>query len=433
MRSKIQYLPMTILIVVGVLVWVFMASDAIAWYPATYAESAHGDPTSGVNRSGTECPTGDCAHCHDTFDESICGVKELMLFAPMYPIGQTYNFCFQCHASNGAAQQVTNYDYGATFGGGEAMSDNIKDAFNFGPPNQAADGTTGSSHNLMKVRNWWKAVGGSGWMTDDTNACLACHDPHIAQKNWEVTLNPQLGGILTAIRHPSAIDAGKRGNLWGDESGTGDHEVQSELFYGVYQAPLHHASGYEPDGSASQPAGGWGANMPNYNLFCWGCHSYEIPAVATDAEPSWINPSNPKGLWAIDWSPSGNDHGAHAASPNTDTYNCACDEFPNGEYGSLKPPYDNPDANYVLACTDCHEPHGSESAFLLRTVVNGQPVTPIKQWLGTMESEGKWEFCTACHNLNIPCGPHQCVDELGAPLDCRNFGCGQCHLHSNWL
>ncbi|MBW1744697.1 MAG: hypothetical protein JRJ47_14920 [Deltaproteobacteria bacterium] len=70
-------MPTKILIVVGVLVWVFMASDAIAWYPATYAESAHGDPTSGVNRSGTECPTGtpcptgDCAHCHDTFEAYV--------------------------------------------------------------------------------------------------------------------------------------------------------------------------------------------------------------------------------------------------------------------------------------------------------------------------------------------------------------------------
>jgi len=119
-RYKKKCLPSTILTVVGAFVWVFMASDAIAWYPATYAASAHGDPISGVNRSTATCEnwpdetcvTGSCARCHDTFDPNICenDPNGLMLFAPNNPTSQTDNFClFQCHKSDGAAQQVTNY------------------------------------------------------------------------------------------------------------------------------------------------------------------------------------------------------------------------------------------------------------------------------------------------------------------------------------
>ncbi len=52
-RCKTQYLPAIIFIVVGVLVWVFTHSDVIAYYGATYTDSAHGDPTFGVNRSTT--------------------------------------------------------------------------------------------------------------------------------------------------------------------------------------------------------------------------------------------------------------------------------------------------------------------------------------------------------------------------------------------
>jgi hypothetical protein len=100
----------------------------------------------------------------------------------------------------------------------------------------------------------------------------------------------------------------------------------------------------------------------------------------------------------------------------------------------LKPPYNDPDANYCLSCTDCHEPHGSEGAFLLRTVVNGQQVPPIEQWLGTMDSSAMWDFCAACHDLTVPCGPHQCdnIPDNGLP-DCKDFGCAYCHDHSNYL
>jgi hypothetical protein len=164
-RSRIHKFSAILLIVVGALVWVFVGMDAHAYYHAKYSESAHGDPTYGVNRSsatcedwpGGACETGSCAHCHDTFDHYLCGddPNGLMLFAPNNPTSQTDNICFQCHKGGGSVQVggVINNDYGSEFGGGTANFTNIKDAFasgyNGGDPEEG-----GSSHNLLKMRNW---------------------------------------------------------------------------------------------------------------------------------------------------------------------------------------------------------------------------------------------------------------------------------------
>ncbi|MDY6988031.1 MAG: cytochrome c3 family protein [Thermodesulfobacteriota bacterium] len=433
-----QYLFTTVLIVLGVLAGVFTHSDVVAYQPATYADSAHGNSLDGVNRSsatcdnwpGGECVPGSCAHCHDTFDPDICGndLNGLMLFAPRNPTSQTDNFCFQCHCdpSNPDQKQVEmvpNKDYGATFGGGPAMSENIQDAFNFGPPNQSW--TTGSSHNLLFVRNWTKTKPPGDWISNDTNACLVCHDPHLSQKNDTVEPTAQ-GGIMTAIRRPQAPSSGTNqpGNLWGDESGNFELLAEDQV---VYQAPYHG----DPVNGLFEPARNStsdGSNLPNFVRFCayQSCHGVPIPHAATDADPNSIGDPEGRDLRAIDWTSSGSVHGALAGSPKVVG-------DPPCSYGSLKPPYNDPDANYVLACTDCHEPHGSESAFLLRRVVNGQEVPAIQQWIGTMDSAATWDFCAACHDLNVPCGPHQCDNEPGGFPDCSEFGCGYCHDHSNYL
>ena len=93
----------TFLVVVAVLMWVFGAPHVAT--AETYADSAHGSYSDGVNRSGT--PTdplryhvGSCAHCHDTFDSDICGndTYGLMLFASNdnpTATPQSDNFCYE--------------------------------------------------------------------------------------------------------------------------------------------------------------------------------------------------------------------------------------------------------------------------------------------------------------------------------------------------
>jgi len=441
-RCQREYLFAAVLIFLSVSAGVFTHTDVIAYHQATYTDSAHGQNITGVNRLTAtcdnwpeeECVTGSCAHCHDTFDPSICGndPNGLMLFAPRNPTSQTDNFCFQCHCDPSSPDQqqsgmVQNKDYGATFGGGAPMSDNIRAAFNFGPPNQSW--TTGSSHNLRLVRDWTRTKSQGDWISNNTNACLVCHSPHLSQKNFPVEATGQ-GGIKTAIRRPQAPSSGTNqpANLWGDESGNLELLAEDPV---VYQAPYYGSGPWDPENGPFEPAGdniSDGSNLPNVVRFCayQSCHSVPIPHAATDADPNTIGGIEGRELRAIDWTSSGNAHGALAGSP----------EYAGNEscsYGSLKPPYDDPNANYVLACTDCHESHGSQGAFLLRTVVNGKQVPPIQQWLGTMESGAIWDFCAACHDLNVPCGPHQCDNEPGGGPDCSEFGCGYCHDHTNFF
>ncbi len=111
-------------------------------------------------------------------------------------------------------------------------------------------------------------------------------------------------------------------------------------------------------------------SIPDYVTFCLECHSSDFDSLARDP---------------IDWGPYGDVHGDSVATGTS--------------YGDVIAPYSENQIlngfNYVLACTDCHDPHGSPNIFLIKTVVNGQPVS-VTQY-------GYWyELCTACHVLGGP-------------------------------
>ncbi len=77
-------------------------------------------------------------------------------------------------------------------------------------------------------------------------------------------------------------------------------------------------------------------------------------------------------------------------------------------------------ANLYLSCTDCHEPHGSENPFLIRTMVNGKKGIRI-------DRKRFFELCNACHVIANPWPggyPH------GSPGDLSKRNCIECHNHS---
>ena len=370
-KSKKQKLSTTTLIFFGVLIW--LLSSAGVATADIYADSAHGNSSSGVNRStatcenwpGEQCVTGSCAHCHDTFDPSICGdnVYGLMLFASNdNPSSQTDNFCFQCHKGTGSVQVggITNNTYSTNFGGGTATFTNIYDAFN------PATGATPSSHNLADVLN--HAVNNIGF-DSDTNACIVCHDQHVAQQNYPVTLRG-LGGVKTAVRRPIEYPSpGSPTNLWGDESG--GIELMSE-YTGKYQAPYYvGGSNFEPanDGTAD------GSNLPNFKGFCNNnCHSTQ----------NVYSTERGRYLRKIIWS-DGENNDEHGKTNN----------WKDTGVGTTKAPFSDQAGNYVLACTDCHEPHGSENEWLLRTSINGQDNLSVT-------GDGEWsQICAACHTWDL--------------------------------
>jgi hypothetical protein len=373
---------------------ILLAGVAFAWTPIRYTGSVHGDSQYGVNRDsmstgeGYGYAKGNCAHCHEQH-ASIGGVEpsperngpsEFLLFKDPHK-DQDTNFCFYCHQRvSHQVGGISNYNYSRTFGGRDNNSPtNIKDAFALGPPL----GTTGSSHNLTDIRNLIKNNVTWGY-ADKNSACVGCHNSHIVQKNN----NTPYAAYKTAIIIPSQHETYST-NLWGDEAGSGFNEMMSEYTLN-YQAPYCYGGSpsdpkYEPSGKGST----WdGSDLPNFVDLCLDCHINQVRTSDHDTS-----------IRRISWLADGDFHGNKPRKYN------------GSGAGDLKAPYKvnkiYGKTNFVLCCTDCHEPHGSTNDWLLRTCVNGKTDINITE-------NGDWlEFCKACHTLsNIHVGK-----------------CSECHIH----
>lgn len=437
-HSRRRFLPFGVLIL-----FLFLSSIlyqlAFGYRLPKYTESAHGNISHGVNRTGLKTPinfgysAGNCTHCHEQHgsiggsepNPSVDAPNNYMLFAEPNVTSQDNNFCFQCHQGVGSVQYGSipnpNNDYGSQFGGGTANSTNIKDAFYFGKPLRTWN--DGSSHNLGHVQTLPMTQTWGTWITSNTNACVVCHDPHYAQKNHDPYPTPPL--YKTAIRKPEdpgSIQNRPR-NLWGDEANSGLEEIMSE--YAIpqkYQAPYRIGkANYEPGGQLTD-----GSNLPNFVMFCDNCHTDAIPNNRTDA-----NIGSRSSLYDTKWGSLGNIHGKKAGAPSSPSING----------GHLIAPYTQPDSvNYVLSCTDCHEPHGSPNPFLLRTCVNGKDNIQVKICSTVacqLQGQNNWnylnlyEFCSACHDVAVGTGTvHRFIDDTNKyTSDCMQNG--GCHTHSN--
>ena len=411
-KSKIQYLPTTILIVVVLLVWVLSFSGMAT--AGTYADSAHGNATYGVNRSDVvpdpdhpdAYDIGACAHCHDTFDSSTCGVNNFMLFYDDAK-AQCDLFCFTCHSGSEAWQPTVNYLYSVNFGG-------------YSPPGpyqdigaQFCDGKStpaqcGSRHHLIQIHDFLTSPTVAHWgFNSDPDPCVACHNPHADQRNHPVAIDGE-GKLNTAIRRPKHYKStNPQYFLWGDDDGVVDDEGKPERMDeyaasvgGTYQAPYYGIDGpWDPDDGPFEPAGDGtsdGSNLPNYVTFCLDCHQYEL-----------YDPERGEPVKAIDYA-----NERHGGYPS----NTCAGGLPGSSYGegTLKPPYDTyepNESNYVLSCLDCHEPHGTPNRmFLLRRVINGQALPAD---IGTCGTDGDANcICIKCHEW-----PHsdsnECADAAG--------------------
>jgi hypothetical protein len=364
----------------------FFYKMALGFYAAKYTESAHGNATYGVNRIGLLSfgySKGNCVQCHEqhaSIGGPTAGPYQFLLFYQNNPSSQNDNFCFQCHKGVGSVQfgGITNYTYSKNFGGGAQTYTNIYDAFN-------PLAGTASSHNLSDVLS--HAITRNIGFTSNNNACVVCHNPHTAQRNYPVALSG-LGGVNTALRRP--VDyATQNTNLWGDEdlahSGLNERMIDYDT---KYMAPYYNGGlTFEPANDSTYN----GSNLPNFVNFCVSqCHTRnDVYSTARG-----------RNLTAITWEATGDQHGRN---------------FDPSGLGVTVAPYTNINFNYVLSCTDCHEPHGSTNEWLLRTCVNGKDNISVPgpyRWL---------DFCTACHT----------VEEHYSPWD-STTNCNQsgvCHQH----
>jgi hypothetical protein len=281
-RFKRQYLPITTLVIVGVWVWALIsASVAIAGY----ADSAHSDASTGVNRTGTGYDVGSCAHCHDTFDPAICGVNQkILFFYPLDGAGGDDDFCMKCHRPSGSFQvQPPN------------MPDASKDLYTIykgTPPwwNDAKD----FQHKVLDysgIHRFWYAsppAETSGDVEDRTYLsankhveCNDCHNPHLVEYGLHTSNEVHVAASTNDI-----ADSG----------------------------PLTGAFGVEPDTWSSSNWGGatdWpttSSTATKEYQICFKCHSdYNTnPSGWNSANIDWTDTTGPS-AWtdvALEFNPS---------------------------------------------------------------------------------------------------------------------------------
>ena len=353
-------------------------------YAGPYLDSAHGNSVYGVDRVRTRdagYAIGNCAHCHEqhgSINGETLGPNAYALF---YDFVKTRCdlFCYWCHRGvNSQGQAIDfNYPYSVRFGGAPEHYRNIWEQFCNA---DSAPENCGSNHDLGAIRNF---IANRWGFPAEPDPCAGCHNPHIAQRNWEVEITG--GKLKTAISRPSDHE-----NLWGD-----DPDERMDKYN--YQAPYYGSPG-NPTTGPFEPANNGvadGSNLPDYVTFCMDCHQY----------PQY-DPIRGRNVKAIDWGSSGDRHGGYPSN--------TCDQGSTFE-GTLRPPYDDlPNSNYVLSCTDCHEPHGAKNKLhLLRRYINGELVA---EDTGTCDEIADWNaVCQRCHIL--------------APGHETWGGCDVCHGH----
>jgi hypothetical protein len=256
----------------------------------------------------------------------------------------------------------SQYDYSNIAGGYTSTCPNgIKEAFAYvdaaGLPQLNCTVNAGSSHFLEDFQTFL-ASKSSTWNFSSTagnnNPCSGCHNPHRAQRDPHTT-----GSRGWPVSRPSEHTTDNNAwGLWGDESGE-----RMSAYTGSYQAPYRFGgTTYEPDGSLTTD----GSNLTDYVTFCTDCHNSTNTISSTPLG---------RNLRTINW--------------NTEKHGMG-----DGD-AVLASPYSS-GPNYVLSCTDCHEPHGAPNSYLTRKEINNGLVTITGNDMQNNSTE--WAtFCERCH------------------------------------
>jgi hypothetical protein len=303
---------------------------------------------------------------------------------------QETGFCFGCHTDSNDSLQTDmppQYSYGHKRGNDTNLTcpDNIKQAFAFIDTSASMQPncgeSMGSAHYLSDVRNNMKGRWGWSHATEEIDPCMGCHNPHRASRDWPCS---------KASGHENV----KTWEVWGDGSDEKMADYAADLG-GVYQSPFKAPY---PTGNPPYPEGSfeWTSadEAPNYNAICGECHSDSVHSTRWDGELV-THTGQPRDLLGVSaWF-------EYVEDPTYANYHGVKTGLSGGQ-GTLLPPYEeNDDKNYILMCTDCHEPHGSENYMLLRTCVNGRTdlKVPARSYQGGLDSEWR-DWCEACHHLD---------------------------------
>jgi len=190
---------------------------------------------------------------------------------------------------------------------------------------------------------------------------------------------------------------------------------------GTYEVFVRWVGIHEPDLSATQD----GSNLTDYVTFCTDCHNNSNTIYSNRLK---------RNLYTIDW--AAELHGTGAGSDDNDSCDCLHSPYAESQLG-----------DYILACTDCHEPHGTQNNFLIRPYVNNQWVKITNYGAGydpypDGQPNKEWSYlCGRCHDgLAKSDGRHVHIGDINGDgtndcTSCHGGGtyrnCGECHYHGN--
>ena len=193
--------------------------------------------------------------------------------------------------------------------------------------------------------------------------------------------------------------------------------------YFGYEAPFAFATTREPAGVGDQD----GAKTPDSVGFCTTCHNSTNTFASTTLN---------RDVKTINWGNTGTGQDKHGALGRDGT-----DHFrePYAAAAAAK-------TNFILACLDCHESHGSENIMLLRHRINGEDLEGIVSSTDAMSyackrchtddlaaaagtgQADRWEFV---HHLaaDAPYAESNCIDCHASGDGSTTVACGNCHGH----
>lgn len=307
-------------------------------------------------------------------------------------------FCYMCH--NG--KRVINYNFA-----GDKRQKSIEESFSLLSHHPIKASEKSTLYDPLHPDDRRKSEPPWEWKVK----CPTCHNPGL------VTGKSSEGGYPLVL--PS--DPSK---LWTQKIIDGWPEFDNPPWpYDTPPKPLIYAQPYkdDPDPEADpdevdKVLGPSAKDLTDYTTFCQTCHRQVSGRFGASNNYSRLK-YDPIRFIAGDGGGSIATHGLARGRETVSDYLYLREPFASKRQDEDEKVI----ANLYLACVDCHEPHGSENAWLIRTKVNGS--TGVK-----VGYDGKFYYlCNKCHYIEDPWPggyPH------GRPGVMHERVCIGCHNHS---
>ena len=280
-----------------------------------------------------------------------------------------------------------------------------------------------------------------------TMQCVSCHNPHVVTgKHWNVDnqVSPLTKPDFTADPATNPYAMGME--LWGAVAGQKMDDFASQAagsggwYFSVARGGtiiIDQTARYQPTKTGDYPNFEFdGDVLPDYPGFCLECHTHRMDdhppvnwgqeGVVCDQEilpvservtcnpiHGWNRAGRPGNAQSDDlmiYGSGGNPDPIFSEPEVTEGRG-----FVHYERWPFEATDRNSGVNFVLACTDCHEAHGSVNPSMLRDTINNGPVTPDPDspWSIDDIRNHYWRrMCNNCHSWQYgqhwPNGPSFC-------------------------